>query len=74
MLIRIVLPVRIRIRFQASQINADRCCFSLWLYLTQEEPTGGGERFLPPDRHRRRDGVPPLRPEGVIAEDPGEDA
>jgi hypothetical protein len=74
MLIRIVLPVRIRIRFQTSQINAAQCCFSLWQNLTQEEPAGCGERFLPPDRHRRRDGVPPLRPEGVIAVDPGEDA
>ncbi len=46
----------------------------LILSLTQEEPACCGERLLPPDRHHRRDGVPPLRPEGVIAVDPGEDA
>jgi hypothetical protein len=48
--------------------------YGLILSLTQEEPAGGGERLLPPDRHRRWDGVPPLRSEGVIAVDPGEDA
>ncbi len=46
----------------------------LWQNLTQEEPAGCGERVLPPYRHRRGDGVPPLRPEGVIAVYPGEDA